>query len=252
MRLDSPLKNLTPSPSAQACRELLKSIPYIDEKRLGNMWYALAYGSLMIATMITAVFIGALVFEIPKSFALAYCAAVVFPTIAGGMIAISHEQKLSNKNQINRIKETVSKYLTDGEEFLCLFVGQANKLPTPEWLRDISIYAYFVFTSDRLLIITFIPELRGTNEINNHIGIGEFEKIIVDVHTCSLLDKSSFAIGGIIHHPALLNLTHTKVIACPVGQNEPYRWIIDDKHTHHGKTLRTIRQHLAGKAYFAV
>jgi hypothetical protein len=252
VRLDSPLKNLTPSPSAKACRELLKNIPYQDEKRLGNMWYALGYGVASLTFMGAAILFVGIYIEPSKLNAFIYAFLIATSSITGGMISLSREQKLFNKNQISRTKETVSKYLAPGEEFLCMFVGQANKLPPAEWLGDISIYSYLIFTTDRLLIITFKPELIGSNQINDHIAIGEFEKIIVDVHTCSLLDSSSFTIGGIIHHPALLNLTHTKVIVCPIGQHEPYRWIIDNKHTRHGKTLAKIRQHLACKTVLNV
>ena len=252
MRLDSPLNNLTPSPSAQTCRALLKNIPYLDEKRLGNIRYTIGYLLLMMAGMFATIFIGIPLFEITRSTLAIYIFPVSLSIFAATAISVSYEQKLSNKNRIARIKETVSKHLANGEDFLCLFVGQANKLPPAEWLGDISILSYFIFTTDRLLIITFKPELIGSNQINDHIAIGEFENIIVDVHTCSLLDKSSFTLGGIIHHPALLNLTHTKIIACPIGQQEPYRWIIDDKHTRHGKTLKKIRQHLAGKVFLDV
>ncbi|MEZ5508561.1 MAG: hypothetical protein R3F47_01480 [Gammaproteobacteria bacterium] len=51
----------------------------------------------------------------------------------------------------------------------------------------ISILSYFIFTTDRLLIITFKPELIGTNQINDHIAIGEFEK---SSQTCTHHNKT--------------------------------------------------------------
>ena len=231
---------LTPSPSAKDCRERLGNLSYQNEKRKGKMRYALLYFGLTITFIFGFIFVAATYFDIPKPFDFVFTSVVSLLGIYVGFVLISHEQKLTNRNEVGIVKEKLSGYFADGEKLLCLFVGRVNQFPTPGWLGAISPYSYFVITSDRLLLITFKESFIGTNQINNALRQGYFESIITNIFTCSLGDQGSVRFGGFITHPALLNLTHTKAITRPIGQTEPYRWVIDDKMTQNGIVLRYV------------
>ena len=60
--------------------------------------------------------------------------------------------------------------------------------------------SYFVFTTDRLIIITFYSHFAGIDLIANTLAGGTFERTIHNVYTCSLPDKSQVQHGAIMKH----------------------------------------------------
>ena len=235
---------LTPSPTAAECREALKNISYRNEKRQGNMMYVLIYGTILFLLMLSAVFILGSVLRNAESLVFICSLVVSFTILSGAIFSVSYEQKLTNKNQVKKVKEFMAEYLDSGERILCVFVGRAVKPVTPAWLGDIGPYAFFIFTTDRLLIITFKQHLIGTDLINKEIAKGTIRKDIVNIHTCSINDDRSFRVSKLFFNHVLLNLVHTKVAVCPVGENEPYSWLLDNKHTQHGMVFREIVSNL--------
>lgn len=158
---------------------------------------------------------------------------------------VAREQRLYNRNCIEQLDNHLKPKLNNGEHVLSLCVGRASSIDTPDWLGDVSPYSYFLFTTDRLLIINFDPELSGTNLINKEIEKQTIEKYIKSIITCSLTEESNCKFGGFIAIELLFNLLYTKVEIRPVNEHHSYTWLIDDKFTQSGKLLREIRNRIS-------
>ncbi len=235
---------LTPSPTSAECREALKNISYRNEKRQGKMKYVLLYGAFLFLLMVFSVFFIGSVFDLSETGVFICSVVITLVILSSSVIAVSYEQKLTNKNEVERVKGFMAEYLDSGERILCMFIGRAIKHVTPEWLGDIGPYAFLIFTTDRLLVVSFKQHLIGTDLINSEIANGNFKRNIVNIHTCSINNDQSFQVSKFFYHPLLLNLVHTKVKTCPVDEQEAYSWLIDDKHTQHGIVFKEIMRNL--------
>lgn len=240
---------LTPSPTAEECRALLIGLTPTREKRNGSC----LTGLFLIVTCFTlpALFIFLVILDgswIPKDYKVPLSMVIFFLSFVLCLYLASREQKLYNRNCVKELEEYLKPMLNRGEELLTLCVGRASSFKTPEWLGNVSPYSYFVFTTDRLLVINFDASLNGTNLINKEISNQSIGYYIRSIITCSLIDKSKCRFGGFITIELLLNFLFTKVEVFPVNESHSYTWLIDDKFTQSAKLLRTIRHRIANTA----
>lgn len=153
---------------------------------------------------------------------------------------ISYELKLYAQNNITQIVNSISSLLEKEEKFLTLFIGRAASFNLPPWITsDISTYCYFIFTTDRLLIITLSPKIVGIDQLDHYHISNTFDEVINSTYSCSLEDSSKVRLGGPILQP-VFTFTHTKATIIPIGESEPYTWAIANKHTRNGELFKKI------------
>ncbi len=232
---------LATSPTALDCRNLLENLSPVQESRQGKQKFAALY--LLSFIFIYMPFVAYIMIYLSRN-RFDHITPIIIPLMLSGLIVsmwfIAREYKLYAQNSINLIIKSMSPLFEDNEEFLTAFIGKAMGINTPSWINDsISTYCYFVFTTDRMIIITLSPKIAGIDQLAKHHTNNTFESVIDNIYTCSLMEEGKVMFGGIISQP-MFNLSHTKLITIPENESEPYTWIIANKHTKNGKLLNLI------------
>ena len=120
-----------------------------------------------------------------------------------------------------------------------LLGGRSLKLNIPDWLPDDLFHrSYFIFTSDRILIITLKASMVGRGSIFNALN-NDVDSLVSNVYCCDYFDKPSPIFGGFINN-ILANISHTKIQVCATGEDKLYPWALENKGTKSGKLLKEI------------
>lgn len=152
---------------------------------------------------------------------------------------LGYEQVLILQNNQKTFADYLSDYLNEGEQFLTILKGRALKLHTPSWLpEDFFIRSYFVFTSDRILIIPFQASQIKNGDILYYIDEG-LNEIVSGIYSCDYIENGSCVFGGLINN-LMSHIAHTKITVRAVGASDTYPWALENKGTRNGQLLKEI------------
>ncbi len=237
--------------NALNARKVLGDLCPVSERRKGGYGRAVLYGLFALLSSLGLFFY----FLLTIADANLGDIVVVPYIIIGGLLCLCigifitvREQNIAAQNEIEELKKILTPNLNEGEKFLLLQLGHAYGMRIPSWFPEqrISDYSHFIFTTDRLLIVTFERFVIGANLINNYLETGQYDSYdsyVNGLYSIDLLDPKAFKIGGYIKAP-LFNIGYTKCTVSPMGENETYTWLLGSGFTQNGKLLKTIRHRL--------
>lgn len=231
---------LKPSPTAKRCQELLGDLNPVFEKRMGYVYIGALYFCLFAVLTIPIIYFG--IFEnplIPRNFKPLVAPLVGAILLIFSLLGGSHEQRLYSRNEVNGILGFLHPLFNKDEKHLTICVGRKLDSHEPNWLSGTGPYCFFVFTSQRLIIITFNSSLIGINLINKCIQKNQLDTAIQGIYTCSLIDKDSFSLTDTIYSNAT-HLFYTMAKVQPINCDHAYTWLLDDKLTRGRKALKEI------------
>lgn len=166
---------------------------------------------------------------------------VMFMGLPITMYMISREQSLCVQNDADKVLSYLGQFLNEGEKPLVVVSGRAYGVHAPEWLpNDFYVSSYFVFTSDRLIVIALSAQEIGMKKISDFHKSGTFSSIVSSLYSCDIWDERSVKIGGFFG--SILALTHTKIQIRPIGKTNSYTWLLETTGTKNGKLLQRIFQ----------
>lgn len=228
------------APNALLSREILGDLSPIKETRKGNRFFVLIYIILgmpmMCVTMLTLA-------EFKAPLVICLLALLWLPLI---IFMIGYEQTLIVQNHRSLFLKYIAQHFNRDEKFLILLGGRALKYNIPSWLpNDFLHRSYFIFTSDRILIITLKASMIKAGGLFDSLD-NDFESLVSDVYCCDYFDKPSPVFGGFIKN-ILANISHTKIQICATGENEHYPWALENKGTKAGKLLNKIISRIDSK-----
>jgi len=233
--------NVKDAPNALLSRELLEGLSPIKERWKGRVVYAILYtifgmGLASITPLVVA--------ELGLPIIICLLGSVwILVTI----FMVSHEQVLLLQNHQKTFIGYISDYLNEGEQFLTILRGRALKLHTPNWLPDdFFIGSYFVFTSDRILLITFQASKIKNGDILYYID-GGLNEIVSGIYSCDYIEDESCVFGGFINN-LLLNIAYTKIKVRTVGESDSYSWALENKGSRNGQLLKEIMARLNSRS----
>lgn len=231
---------LATSSTALNCRRLLEDLPPAQENRQGKQVFVFLYilGFILIYAPISTYITFSLFDKRTDPYAI-MTISVFFIGMFATMYLIALEYKLYAQNNSEKLKNSITPLLEDGEKILTFFIGKPIST-LPPWINtNISAFCYFIFTTDRMLIITLTPNVSGINQLDRHHINNSFHDVIDSIYSCSLEDPLQVKFGGLINLP-IFNLTHSKLIATPIGESIPCTWMVASKQTNNGRLLKTI------------
>ena len=228
------LNNLPSSLNAEACRKRLEGLSPIAEKREGRLRnvYLIFFGGLIgMSFTIMAVVVA------QWSVYLAVLPLIWVPLMAYFM---SYEQALIVQNDAKHFFKFVEPALKPKEKVLLVLNGRAASLSLPEWLEsDFYDYCYFVFTTDRLMVITLSKSKVGFHKISDFWRNNTFSNVVNKVFVCDYVEPENCQFGGLSLN-LMSNLTHTKIKLRPLGEGDFYEWSMPNKGTKNGQLLNEV------------
>jgi len=237
--------NVIDAPNALLSRELLKGLLPVKERRKGRAIYLLIYIVFGLGLMALTPF-GLALLGLPMIICLlglAWLPITIF--------MIGYEQVLLLQNHQKTFIDYTSDFLNEDEQFLTILNGRALKFHTSSWLPDdFFIGSYFVFTSDRILIITFQASKIKSGGIL-YASKTDLHGLVSGIYSCDYIENGSCVFGGFINQ-LLLNIASTKIKVRAVGESDTYPWALENKGTRNGQLLKEImaRIHSRNHHYF--
>ncbi len=241
--------NLSSPINSLKARKLLGDLEPVNEKRKGGYWRSVLF-LFLTASLTMTIWFGIVVGMVDLyidyyvilyvgMFGIAVCIYLTG-------FAFNREQNIAFQNEIDELKKLIEPQLNDGEKFLLLQLARDFSTRVPTWMNKegVSKYAHFIFTTDRLLIVTFHSSVKGANLIDNYLQTGNYSVYANGLYCVDLLGTHSFKIGGYITFPPILNISHTKCTVRPIGESDSYTWLLSSHFTRNGKLLKIIRQRL--------
>jgi len=239
---------LRDSPSAQQCRKLLGDLKLVKEGRKGRILYVYIYALVIMPTAFFVLMFSfgsrtmSILIGDTASFTLAFgstLTSVVFIL----WLAI-REFKLYGQNFSTPIIDQITPLLMPNEKPLTLLSAQIADINVPQWMTAENPVGCFIFTTDRLLILTWNTLLMRPSKLHHHIRNGTLERVIDNIYTVDLLNKESVQIGGFIKPMITFNISFTQIKTIPIGETAPLTWVLADKHIRAGKVFTAIRHRL--------
>ncbi len=240
--------NLSTPINALNVRKLLGDLTPVSERKKGGYGRSVLYGlSVGILAMCLLFFILMLMVDanVDKNIALIFITIGVFTCLYLMLFITAREQSIASQNEVEELRKMLTPHLNEGEKFLLLQLGCKNSTHIPTWSskEGMCSFSHFIFTTDRLLVVTFQRHVHGAYLINNYLETGQYDSNANGLYSVDLLDPKAFEIGGFIT-PPFMNIGYTKCTVCPIGESESYTWNLTSGFTQNGKLLKNIRHRL--------
>ena len=228
------------APNALLSRALLSDLFSVRETRKGRPVFVLIIAILGMSMMGVSMLI---LMELKAPLLVVSLSLLWFPIT---IFMIGYEQTLIVQNHRSLFLKYIAQYFNKDEKFLVLLGGRSLKLNIPDWLPDDLFHrSYFIFTSDRILIMTLKASMVGSGSIFNSLN-DDADSLVSNVYCCDYFDQPSPIFGGFINH-ILANITHTKIQVCATGEDRLYPWALENKGTKSGKLLKEIITRIKSK-----
>ncbi len=239
---------LKDAPNANQCRGLLESLKWLREKRKGRIIYL--YMSLFIVSPIGFITAGfsfgnrTTTRLLGDTLSLSLMFLFILLLTFSLLWFIARELQLVQQIFSEPMFKEITPLLHADEKPLMMASGIIASGRVPPWLSTSSPSAYFIFTSDRMLMITVNSLFLTLSQINNHLANGTFEQVVDTIYTVDLLDKDSITFGGINKKRFMFSFSHTQIKLTPVDEAGSLTVILANKLTKGGRLLKIIRDRL--------
>ncbi len=236
------------SPNSQQCRQLLGDLTQIKEKRKGRMLYI--YMSLFIAMPIAFFAAGfgfgnrSMTRLLGDTLSVSLGLLSVLLSLFFVIWFISRELQLVEQTIAEPLFKEIVPLLNTGEKPLLVVSGMIASTRMPPWLSSGHPGAFFIFTSDRLLMITLNTLFITGPKLLNHLTNGTFGQVVDTIYTVDLLDKDSITFGGINKKRFMFSFSHTQITLTPMGETDSLTIILANNLTRSGRLLKIIRDRL--------
>lgn len=229
------------------CREYLSDLESVVENRRGSFIIICLYVlSILFVFLLNAYLLEMLSYKVDSRYLVEIFTALGLLYMLFVMAVVTREGKIINQRNIEDFRREIEKYFHTGERFLLMVVALDQNKKMVSWLGDPLLrhrFSYFVFTTDRLIIVTFRHSGSGTGAFRKAIERGQFSSIVNKIYSIPLHIPRNIKFGGVVA-PFIMQLTHTKCTVIPEGESEPASWALTDKHTKNAKLLKEIRKRL--------
>jgi len=233
------------APNALLSREILNGLSPSKETRKGNRFFVLIYVILGILMMAISMLI---LLALKAPLLVCLLALLWFPFT---IFMIGYEQTLIVQSHRSLFLKYIAQHFNKDEKFLLLLGGRALRLYIPNWLPDDFLHrSFFIFTSDRILIITLKASMVKKGGIFASLDNG-LESLVSQVYCCDYFDNPSPIFGGFINN-ILANISHTKIQVCATGEDKLYPWALENKGTKADKLLKEIITRVNSKNIFSL
>ena len=231
-------------PPSESNYQSIQELVEVEESRKGNLYFVFFYILIIPCVFFGNLFLAGWLDAEPITFPffialdLILVCSIVYPLVA-------RESKLHIQNFKPQLKHYLQsrELLTEGERFLCFFVGKPYSFRVPDWVpTNTGIYSLFVFTNQRLILIHLSNEVAGVNQFfESEDGVAD--SMVSGIHSIDYANFNVIRLGGLLP-PNLLSFTHWRLRIKPSIQAEPFGWFVGVKHIKNGKLLREILSRL--------
>ncbi len=239
---------LNNAPNANQCRKLLGDLEWAKEKRKGRVLYIYLY--LLIGIPAALFMLFPILSErsirllLGNTFLTSFAILYGLLLTASSVWFTSREIQLAEQTAAEPLFKEIVPLLNTDEKPLVLASGMIASGRMPSWLSSGHPSAFFIFTSDRLLMITLNTLFITGSQIHNHFANGTFNQVVDSIYTVDLLDKNNIIFGGINKKRFLFSFAHTQFTFTPVGETDSITIVLNNNLTRSGRLLKTIRDRL--------